>query len=129
MRGLPVAFANRILALQKEYFVQVLGDILNDEELSALDKRLNYVKSQIRGMAARSKDAEWNEKTGLSYKGEMADDKLRMLNSLRNLYIDYENGGPELDDYSVFLTEKVEQMDLSALIENRRIILGLDDLE
>ncbi len=120
LRALPVAFTNRILSLNRDYLEQVLGDILNREEFDSLEKRLNHVKNEIAKMASSSEDAVLDEKKGLSYTGEMADDELRMLESLDSFYLIFERNGSEMAYHTDFCSEKVKKMHLNSKIEERR---------
>ncbi len=128
LMGIPTSFANRIMALNREYIDQVLGDILDKEELDALEDRLNMIKDRISRLPRMrgAESAVWDNKTKqLSYKGEDADEELRQLKCIKGLHREAQKHGKNIYDRSCFNPYCLNAMgNIDDLISDRR-----DDLE
>ncbi|MCR4596258.1 MAG: hypothetical protein K5673_05705 [Lachnospiraceae bacterium] len=126
LMGLPVSFANRIMAIDRPYLNQALGDILDKGELDALEDRLNYVKMRIVDMANERQDAKWDDKTKkLSYKGDMADDAYRQLWCVEGLYQEAtETRDGEMGWISKFMTQNVDMTPIGQMMEDRKQAMG-----
>lgn len=125
LMGLPVSFVNRIMAVDRPYLDQTLGDILDKGELDALEERLNFVKYRVTLLAQQRTDAHWDKKTKkFSYSGMMADDDYRQLSALDSLY----NRASNLDDgemgwISKFLTDNVDRTPIREMMVKREQLL------
>ena len=58
--GLPKIFVDRIMGMDKAYIMQTIGDILNDEEISAVMERLKIVKLTLKNMADKYDGVKWD---------------------------------------------------------------------
>ncbi|MBR6390557.1 MAG: hypothetical protein IKS16_04355 [Lachnospiraceae bacterium] len=122
LMGLPVSFVNRMMAIDRPYLDQALGDILDKGELDALEDRLNYVKMRIVDMANERQDTKWDDKTKkLSYKGYMADDAYRQLWCVEGLYQEAaETKDGEMGWISKFMTDNVDVTPIREMMNNRK---------
>ena len=124
MMALPTSFANRIMSLERPYLEQVLGDILNKEEMDALVSRLDMIKDYIRYLPLYMgcENAVWNEETKqISYKDEDADEELRQLKCLSKIDEYVGRRKYYLEDRSCFDSGNIEAMgEIEFLIKERR---------
>ena len=111
LMGLPTSFANRVMALSKPYIEQVMGDILNAEEIDVLMERLDYVKTYIRNTASKNPNMNWDEDAKkVSYNGEYANDEQRALWAMnKTVEVAAKQPNLTLDDISRFIKENVEK--------------------
>ena len=120
--GLPVAFVNRMMAIDRPYLDQVLGDILNKAEIDALMDRLDFVKLRVIALADERKDAKWDAKTRqFSYTGLMADDAYRQLWSVEQLRREAAmREDNEMGWISKFLTDNVRVTPIKDMMRSRK---------
>ena len=125
--ALPVSFANRILALSPAYLKQVLGDILNQEELDHLWDRLTCIKNKITSLPLYRADAKFDDKTNtISYEGEDSDDQLRQLKYVDTFKDKMRIMRQEAGTHSKFLSDCLKKTDVKDMIRNRRNELNDD---
>ncbi len=124
--GLPESFINKIMALDRPYMEQVLGDIIDKEELDALEERLNFVKQTIVNLAATNDDANWDaEKKKFSFKGKMEDQELRQLYTLDNIIEEcYETGDGMVCSKYKFADEGLYNLNIDGRIIARKKALS-----
>ena len=119
--GLPKIFVDRIMGMDKAYIMQTIGDILNDEEISAVMERLKIVKLTLKSMADKYDGVKWDAgKKKLNYTGLMADDEYRAmfaLNSLDQLAADKK---VQIHDISKFISFNVEKTPLDKMMNDRK---------
>lgn len=107
--GLPLSFVNRLMAMDKTYMTQALGDILNAKEIDAAYARLSAVKEYIASLPGRVKDAVWDEETKtLSYKGYMADEQYRQYSALWKYEDQAARKNADVGNYSYFNNKALE---------------------
>ena len=121
LMGLPMSFVNRLMAIDRSYINQVVGDILNQEELDAFEERLDSVRSRIIEMANRRQDTNWDEKTRkLSYVGEKGDDQLRQLWALQMIAREAISEDLDMCNISRFTSDIYGRTNTSALMKARK---------
>ncbi len=114
------AFTDRILSMNKPYIVQTMGDILNEEEIDALDKRLNCIKGVLSKLSDKYQEAKWDAgKKQLSYSGFFADDEYRAIYALMGTATNAGKYRLEIEHLSKFLPENVVATPLKDMLEDR----------
>lgn len=84
IRGLPISVLNRFMNITPAFMNNVLGDLLEKDELDYLGKRLNIIKDVVREMEKDGELEIYDNK--YRYKNEeMRDDKLRQLTVLKKM--------------------------------------------
>ena len=124
--GLSASFINKIMAMDRPYMEQILGDIIDAEEMDALMDRLNCVKNHIVNYAKNHKAvAEWDsEKKLFSFKGETKDDQLRQILAVKAYVNRADQNYVELENICCFFRKNIELTDLDSMEKKRRRELG-----
>ena len=116
LRGLSAEFINKIMALDKPYLEQLLGDLLDNEEIDALVDRLNCVKNHVYKLAETDKNAKWDKKKKLfSFEGDIKDDELRRLYAIK----EYQKMGGNFELICRFSKDNIDFTDIDSQIERR----------
>lgn len=119
--GLPTSFINRLMALDRPYFEQVLGDILNKEELDAMEERLNYVKHKVLQLAKKDKNVKWDDKKKqISFSNELANEELRQLYSIRYFADFAAKKDLGIEKVSKFASVAIFRSDIDQMIRDRK---------
>lgn len=122
--GLSAEFINKIMALDKPYLEQVLGDILDEKEIAALMDRLNCVKAHVLNTARNNNEIKWDKKKKkISFTGSIKDDKLRRLKAIK-AYQKYINQNKkqklELEHISKFYGPHIKLTNIDKMISDRK---------
>ena len=101
IRAMPIAVINQILALKREHLDELLGDLLREDYLIALENRLTGIQGTIRQYAERPASGLRIKENGeAEFTGEDADDTLRMLKAVKAFKEDLDgNGGDHVTSF------------------------------
>ena len=118
--GLPKSVINRIISLDRPYIEQVMGDILNKNEIDAVMDRLNYVKYCITVIGDDFDNVKWDgKKKKLTYKKEFEDDEYRTLFALKKTINLADNNDIDLDELSKFRPDNVKLTQVDSMMKRR----------